>query len=847
MADLTPIFQAAGQQYNVDPVLLRAMQQVEDAPGDPNAVGPKPAVGDPNDRAVGLMQIRMSNAKAAGIDPTDPTQAVPWAANTLAQNLALYNGDVQQAVAAYHGGTDQRNWGPLTHQYVSKVANVFNQLKQGAPVAAQPQQASADPLLAMAQSIQQGGPQAASQPASQPAQGDPLMAMAQQIASGKSAPASAIGGAGAAAPQAAGQPSQQSGLTQDLSMGGGSPFAWNDLKTAVSGAAHGIGSLANNAANLVEKGVSAGVNAIPGVRGSTVGNWLANTANSDVAAQAAADQQFRQTASPGAQASAIVAPMLLPMGGVAGAGTAIRDGITALPMMGGTVGRLVGAGVGNAATGAALSAASGSVDPNQPYWPQVGHNALVGAGVGAGVPAVLGGVAGAGRAMYNAALPVLNPRAYVGQQFANAVGDDAAQVASNIRSAPTYVPGSLPTTAQAGATPFLVQTEKATANSNPAFRTALEQRNIDNNDARWSALMGISGTPADLQAAQAARDAAATPLYQAAHAATANVGPAFMRYAQIPEMKEAMQRANDIASLDAAVGRGVPPVWPQAPTPGVAGSGSRQINGAALDYTSRALGDMINEAQRTGATTRVGALSALKSNVDNWMGMYVPGVQQARATYAAASVPVNTMQVGQQIANGLGTRSMNAGQVPQIQLMPYRSAFTQAMNGADYGIDGNALQSLQGIGQDLQRSTVSNSVRSPGSDTAYNVAANGWLARQLYGRNFQGGGIGGVLGNAAQAAGAAGGAALFGPAGAGVGSALGSGVGGLLNGSRVGTRLNQQLGGLLLNPQEFLPYLDARVAGAPAPITGGLLQDLSRRLQYLPALAVPQLSAPTRP
>lgn len=845
MADLTPIFQAAGQQFNVDPVLLRAVQQVEDAPGDPNAVGPKPAVGDPNDRAVGLMQIRMSNAKAAGIDPTDPTQAIPWAANTLAQNLAHYNGDVQQAVAAYHGGLDQTNWGPLTQQYVSKVANAFNQLKQGAPVAAQPQQASADPLLAMAQSIQQGGQapqQGGTQATPQPAQGDPLMTMAQQIANEKVAPAAA---GTATAPSA--QSTQQTGVGQDLAMGGGSPYTLSDIRTAASGAAHGIGSLFNNAANLVEKGVATGANAIPGVRGSTVGNWLANTANSDVAAQAAADQQFRQTASPGAQASAIVAPMLLPMGGVAGAGTAIRDGITALPMMGGTVGRVVGTGVGNAATGAALSAASGSIDPNQPYWPQVGHNAMVGAGVGAGVPAVLGGLAGAGRAMYNAALPVLNPRAYVGQQFANAVGDDAAQVASNIRGAPTYVPGSVPTTAQAGATPFLVQTEKATANSNPAFRTALEQRAIDNNDARWSALMGISGTPADLQAAQAARDAAATPLYQAAHAATANVGPAFMRYAQIPAMQEAMQRANDIASLDAAVGRGVPPVWPQAPTPGVAGSGSRQINGAALDYTSRALGDMINEAQRTGATTRVGALSALKSNVDNWMGMYVPGVQQARATYAAASVPVNTMQVGQQIANGLGTRSMNAGQVPQMQLMPYRSAFTQAMNGADYGIDANALQSLQGIGQDLQRATVSNSVRSPGSDTAYNVAANGWLARQLYGRNFQGGGIGGVLGNAAQAAGAAGGAALFGPAGAGVGSALGSGVGGLLNGSRVGTRLNQQLGGLLLNPQEFLPYLDARAAGAPAPITGGLLQDLSRRLQYLPALAAPQLSAPTRP
>ena len=154
--DLTQLFKSAGAQNNVDPTLLQAMQQVEDAPGDPNAVGPKPAIGDPNDRAIGLMQIRASNAKAAGIDPTDPTQAIPWAANTMAQNLKRYNGNVEQAVAAYHGGTDPQNWGPLTQQYVTKVASAFNQLKQGAPTVAQPQQQAADPLLAMAQGIAQG-------------------------------------------------------------------------------------------------------------------------------------------------------------------------------------------------------------------------------------------------------------------------------------------------------------------------------------------------------------------------------------------------------------------------------------------------------------------------------------------------------------------------------------------------------------------------------------------------------------------------------------------------------------------------------------------------------------------
>ncbi|WP_028230498.1 hypothetical protein [Paraburkholderia mimosarum] len=622
------------------------------------------------------------------------------------------------------------------------------------------------------------------------------------------------------------------GLATDLAAGGASPDTWRTLQQIGSGAWHGVSSLANNAANLVEKGVSAGVNAIPGVQGSAFGNWLASTADNDVAAQAAADRQFRETASPGEQASAIVAPMVLPMGGVARAGSAIRNGVTALPMMSGAVGRAVGGVLGNAATGAALSAGGASVDPSQPYWPQVGRNALVGGAVGAGVPAAIGAVSGAGRALYNVAQPVVNPRAYVGSGLANAVGDEAAQVAANIRGAQAFVPGSMPTTAQAAGNPVLTATEKAASNSYPDLKMALAQRAIENNDARWSALMGVAGTPADMQAAQAARDAAASPLYQQAHQATANVGPAFMRYAQIPEMQEAMQRANELASLDAAVGRGVAPVWPQQ-------GGSNAINGAALDYTSRALGDMIGEAQRAGANTRAGALAALKGNVDNWMGRYIPGVQQARAAYAAGSVPVNTMQVGQQIANGLGTRAMNAGGVPEIGLMPYRSALAQAMNNGDaarYGIDANALGTLQSIGQDLQRATISNSVRTPGSDTAYNLSANGWLARNIYGPNF-----GGATG-LGRAVGAIGAAATGHPM-------IGLGIlgGGSRIGQMVGNRLNGQLSDLLLNPQGFLPYLDARAGGAAAARNQMLGQALARRLQSVPALVAPQLVAPSQP
>jgi hypothetical protein len=244
---------------------------------------------------------------------------------------------------------------------------------------------------------------------------------------------------------------------------------------------------------------------------------------------------------------------------------------------------------------------------------------------------------------------------------------------------------------------------------------------------------------------------------------------------------------------------------------------SKAINGAALDYTSRALGDMINEAKSSGSTTKAGALAALKNNVDQWTQQYIPGVQQARGAYASGSVPVNTMEVGQQIANGLGTRAMNAGGAPEIQLMPYRAALTKAMSGADHGIDANALGALQGIGQDLQRATVSNSIRSPGSDTAYNLAANGWLAKQLYGPSFQGAtGLGKAV--------AAGGALLAGhPLAAGGALAASNKIG-----QAVGTKLQGKLGGYLLDADTLLPFLDARAAAPagqalPGPVVRGLL------------------------
>ena len=579
------------------------------------------------------------------------------------------------------------------------------------------------------------------------------------------------------------------------------------LASFVNGLGHGVG----NGAIGIEQLLGHAVNGF-GYFPNAAGNYMVNDA-------AQARQQNDASYVPYSKAH----PFIAGMGNVAG-----EIGITAPTMLMGPeyTGLSLGGKIGLGATQGAAGAAMMPVDnQNDGFLAQKGKQMALGAALGGAFPLVGAAASSVGRNVSGLVRPVFQPGKFVGSGLAGSLSPaDAQAVAANIRGAQSFVPGSMPTTAQVGAMPVLVQTEKALANASPDFKTALAQRGIDNNQARWNALMGVAQSPEALAAAEQARTDLASPLYDATHVQTANVGPAFMRYAQIPEMQHAMQEGNSLASLDAAVGRGVTPVWPTPPT--ATDPGSRAINGAALDYTSRALDGMINKAQRDGATSRAGALTALKGKIDDWTQAYIPGVQDARQTYAGASVPINTMEAGQQIANTLGTRGMNASGIPQIELSGYRAALGQALKNQPYGIDPDALGVLQGIGQDLQRATVSNSIRSPGSDTAYNLGANGWLARNLYGNNFGGAsGLGrGLVGFGTALGSALGGHPL---AGLGVGAGVVSGMGKM--GQLVGQRLQKNLGNLLLDPQALLPYLDSRAASVAQPI-GQTLG--SRLLQY---------------
>jgi hypothetical protein len=177
MANYDDIIESAARTSNIDPALIRAVIQTESS-GNPRAVS--------NKGAVGLGQLMPATAKSLGVsDPTDPKQAIPAIASLLNENLSRY-GNVQDALRAYHGGTDQKNWGQLTQAYpqkvLSKMGQTMPQTLPGIPVG-QSQGGQSDDAIFAAFS---GGKASAQQPQSGPSDDQIFAAFTQAQPAAKS-------------------------------------------------------------------------------------------------------------------------------------------------------------------------------------------------------------------------------------------------------------------------------------------------------------------------------------------------------------------------------------------------------------------------------------------------------------------------------------------------------------------------------------------------------------------------------------------------------------------------------------------------------------------------------------
>lgn len=235
--DYDPIFQAAGQEWNVDPSLLKAMAAQESS-GRPGAVSKK--------GATGVMQVMPGTGQDMGMtDPTDPAQSIFAGAKYMSQLLDKYQ-DPAKALAAYNAGPGRvddalSGKSPLpqeTTAYVPKVAAYYRQFSQpGAPPAA-PASATESPADFLART------------AGAPKQEDPAAFLARTGGKGVEAPPPPqpsidpitgfpLDGKGVPVP---GAPTVLAGADQGTLSPGSAPAASRIGSAALEGAAAGFGS-----------------------------------------------------------------------------------------------------------------------------------------------------------------------------------------------------------------------------------------------------------------------------------------------------------------------------------------------------------------------------------------------------------------------------------------------------------------------------------------------------------------------------------------------------------------------------------------------------------------------------
>ena len=123
---------ASARRYGLDPLLVRAVIQTE-SNFDPMAVSPK--------GAVGLMQLMPQTAQRYGVENRfDPAQNVEGGVRYLRDLLAMFDGDLTLALAAYNAGEGAvlkygRRVPPYaeSQQYVVKVRAFYDGFRRAGP------------------------------------------------------------------------------------------------------------------------------------------------------------------------------------------------------------------------------------------------------------------------------------------------------------------------------------------------------------------------------------------------------------------------------------------------------------------------------------------------------------------------------------------------------------------------------------------------------------------------------------------------------------------------------------------------------------------------------------------
>lgn len=813
------LIQSAGQKYNVDPKLIAALVRTESG-GDPNAYNAEFG-------ATGLGQQIPATAKALGIDPKDPAQSIEGVAKLLNENLNRY-GSPEQAVLAYHGGTDQSNWGPKTQDYLRKVSANY-----GAPQVARPSAVPDDefeaafgarpaPAGAKAAPVAVDEFEAAfgARPVEAPAVAAAAPVAAPASAGGLDIPALAmqglekLGAQGISNVQAAGRgisdvldaPSEwlaagaeKSGLTGLLGRAGINMPTY-DQQVAMNKASRD--EYEARTTGGLQQGASRMIGNLAGVLVPTIG------------AEAAAVQGGRalSNAVGNPQALAKAGEFLRGQGGLA-------SRMTYNAGQGALGGALLSGGQPDAslADSAGLGAALGAAVP------VAGSILRYGANTGKALvaPFTESGRAGiAQRAIQGEAAkdPLNQAQNLLAAKPGTSVTAPAAQAAERIsaddavnRAAAAgridanfdeIVPGSVPTLAQATGNAGLAALERAAVGRSP---NAFAERNLSNYAARNAYMTEIKGTPETLAAAVAKREEEALPFLRSAleNARPANANPVMDeidtilkgRAGQRDEVVKALGRVKD--KLDLGEGQGLQ-------------SSVEQLYGIRQSINDQ----LATVAGRDNSASQLASkeLIQVREKLDDAIQGAAPGFKEFLKTYSELSRPVDA----QRYLQGLDLTDQTS---QRITLNKVKSAINRIEklrggNGANEAksISDDQLSMLKNLQTDLQREANSSRGMAIGSNTFQNFATNQLIDTMMPGK------LGAVAPVTPGALGGALGYALGGNMGAGIGAIAGQQAAGVAERAMAaqGPEIEARLIDYLLNPRGAEVLRAGKASSTPA-------------------------------
>jgi hypothetical protein len=568
---------------------------------------------------------------------------------------------------------------------------------------------------------------------------------------------------------------------------------------AINAAWHNLQKPFHNLAMGVENATQWAANKLPD---NTVSRAISNTADSDRAALAQWEAEYQKNQPTGLPTNVgatigAVAPFIAGGGALNAAGQKVAADATALPAVGGAILRSpMAQKVISGATQGVLAAPAITPGGTADYGTQTGKNAAVGAIAGGSIP-IIGGALGWA---YDQAKGVLQPLfsksgtavdslAGLRGEVENAAGaaplpanqaptmvqgppapgapqipgaaPGAAPTAPGVAPAPENfgalragapqiqdpVPGVQRTVVQAMPTAETAAAEKVIRNT-PEGKVLFAERDAQNNAARWAQLNQFTGQPADLAAAKAARDTATAPLRAQVFQNPVDPQPVLDQLAQLKmsSLGADPQVAGAIGDLEKSIdlGRGYTQTryGTGVTVPGMTASTASDgyVAPDLMDAYRQNVRAFLARHETNGivGSQQQAAFGPVKDAITASIEGANPGYRDYLAQYAKLSQPINSMEAANSVRDYFANRPLDVGRNPFLTLSGFNTALDRAQN-LDYGLSPEANQAFEGIRQSLQNETLSNAIRTAGSDTAYNLRAPSWLSGKLLGPDLEGG------------------------------------------------------------------------------------------------------------